>query len=373
MQLAHRLSAAHPKRSSTLSRRGTTKTDLSSNSRGSSSRYAKRHTVAEVVQHTRASAVGAALSASSRSTSGSSSAETRKRSSKTGRESHKNVQYRLPNGWQSEQKVIRKAASKTRIARDDQDAESTSTSPSSVSESPDPHAEILKLRAALRQNSKSNPVSPSQGTSGGSSAGSLARRLSQLFSGPAAAAATDSAAAALAASSEQMRTTRQMRVVGSASVVIDLTSMERVARHSPVLWQQQLSLAEWFPEFHAHFHLPGSLTSQTVLLKGKDSKRPELYLNKQFCRDVSSGPLHTLPFCAFAVALIASNARTCVPFTGISSWSLTFCFNRAAISIRLCNTQQGKVSAGSRTSRTRRKRGSFISTRLEAGACCCTL
>ena len=54
-----------------------------------------------------------------------------------------------------------------------------------------------------------------------------------------------------------------------------------------MLREESVTVRGWLPVFDSHFHVPGALTTMTVPLGQLSKSRPELRINKQFCRDVS--------------------------------------------------------------------------------------
>jgi hypothetical protein len=80
---------------------------------------------------------------------------------------------------------------------------------------------------------------------------------------------------------------------------VDMLGTEKAARHSTLLAEETVPLKGWLSIFESHYAVPGSLTSSTVTLPRLSKSRPELHVNKQFCRDVAGGLLRingsTLP------------------------------------------------------------------------------
>ena len=280
-QLAHRLShlsaATTKKRSSTASSR-------------SSSRQPKRHTVAEVRGGGYVGGVPAA---------GGSGERARRKSERGGKK--REPEFRLPNGWSSRGDHVPAALesahapdespSKGRQAAEEQSRADISTSSSpgasgsgSVAESPDAHADILKLRAALNKTSHTpSPLGGDYKSTPKSQAGSLARRLSLLFGSGAGGSREGSTSRAAAVPGTPASPAPQARPAADEAVV-DVAAMERAARHSVVQSRRQQRLAEWLAEFDAQYRVAGALTAQTVQLKARGANRAPLLLNKQFCR-----------------------------------------------------------------------------------------
>ena len=266
-QLAHRLShlsaATTKKRSSTASSR-------------SSSRQPKRHTVAEVR--------GGGYVGGSPAAGGS--GERARRKSERGSKKRE-PEFRLPNGWSSRgdhvPTALESAHAPDGLCKGRQAAEDESSGSGSVAESPDAHADILKLRAALNKTSHTPSPGGDYNSTPKSQAGSLARRLSLLFGSGAGGIREGSTSRAASTSGTPTTPAPQARPAADEAVV-DVAAMERAARHSVVQSRRQQRLAEWLAEFDAQYHVAGALTAQTVQLKSRGANRPPLLLNKQFCR-----------------------------------------------------------------------------------------